>query len=59
MTYPFMDPNDAPWTPEYRDTHSIRSGNRNFPCQIGARTFETQEEYDESLQEFLNVNGSH
>jgi hypothetical protein len=27
---------------------------RTFPCTIGARTFQTQEEYDEALADFLN-----
>jgi hypothetical protein len=27
---------------------------RTFPCTIGARTFNTQEEYDEALADFLN-----
>lgn len=29
---------------------------RTFPCTIGARTFQTQEEYDEALADFLNGN---
>lgn len=27
---------------------------RSFPCTIGARTFETEEQYQEALADFLN-----
>jgi hypothetical protein len=27
---------------------------KTFPCTIGLRTFNTQEEYDEALADFLN-----
>ena len=27
---------------------------RQFPCTIGARTFQTEEEYQEALHDFLN-----
>ncbi len=27
---------------------------RTFPCTIGARTFHTEEEYQEALHDFLN-----
>ena len=27
---------------------------KQFPCTIGLRTFQTQEEYDEALADFLN-----
>lgn len=27
---------------------------RTFPCTIGARTFETEEQYQEALHDFLN-----
>lgn len=27
---------------------------RQFPCTIGARTFETEEQYQEALADFLN-----
>lgn len=27
---------------------------RQFPCTIGARTFETEEQYREALADFLN-----
>jgi hypothetical protein len=27
---------------------------KQFPCTIGLRTFQTQEEYDEALAEFMN-----
>jgi hypothetical protein len=27
---------------------------RQFPCKIGWRTFQTQEEYDQALHDFLN-----
>lgn len=29
---------------------------RQFPCQIGARYFYTQEQYDQALADFLNSN---
>jgi len=29
---------------------------KTFPCVIGSRRFETQEEYDEALHDFLNSN---
>jgi hypothetical protein len=29
---------------------------RTFPCTIGARTFDTEEEYLEALADFLNGN---
>lgn len=33
---------------------SKKAKKKVFPCTIGARTFNTQEEYDEALAEFLN-----
>jgi hypothetical protein len=27
---------------------------RTFPCTIGARTYETEEQYNEALHDFLN-----
>ena len=27
---------------------------KTFPCTIGLRTFQTQEEYDEALADFMN-----
>jgi len=27
---------------------------KTFPCTIGSRTFQTEEEYNDSLHEFLN-----
>lgn len=29
---------------------------RTFPCTIGARTFDTEEEYQEALADYLNGN---
>jgi hypothetical protein len=29
---------------------------RTFPCTIGARTFETEEQYQDALADFLNGN---
>lgn len=33
---------------------STKATKKTFPCTIGARTFNTQEEYDEALADFLN-----
>lgn len=37
---------------EARET--ARRMTRTFPCVIGARTFETEEQYNEALADFLN-----
>ena len=37
---------------ETRQTSVTRK--KTFPCTIGLRTFQTQEEYDEALADFLN-----
>lgn len=37
---------------EARETK--RRMTRTFPCTIGARTFETEEQYQEALHDFLN-----
>jgi hypothetical protein len=33
---------------------STKATKKTFPCTIGARAFNTQEEYDEALANFLN-----
>ena len=37
-----------------RDLSNAPAPKREFPCTIGARTFETEAEYQEALAEFLN-----
>ena len=37
-----------------RDLSNAPVPKREFPCTIGARTFETEAEYQEALAEFLN-----
>lgn len=35
---------------------ATRRVTRTFPCTIGARIFETEEQYQEALADFLNGN---
>jgi len=35
---------------------SAPASKKTFPCTIGLRTFDTQEEYDDALHDFLNGN---
>jgi hypothetical protein len=37
-----------------RDLSNAPAPKREFPCTIGARTFETEAEYQEALADFLN-----
>ena len=37
-----------------RDLSNAPAPKRQFPCTIGARTFETEAEYQEALADFLN-----
>lgn len=37
-----------------QDARAIRASARTFPCVIGGRKFETEEQYLEELHEFLN-----
>ena len=37
-----------------RDLSNAPARKREFPCTIGLRTFETEEEYNEALADFLN-----
>ena len=37
-----------------RDVPTTPAPKRTFPCTIGLRTFETEEEYQEALADFLN-----
>jgi len=37
-----------------RDLPTALAPKKQFPCTIGWKTFETQEEYDEALADFLN-----
>lgn len=37
-----------------QEINQTRSSKRNFPCTIGMRTFQTEEEYQEALANFLN-----
>ena len=37
-----------------RDLSNAPAPKREFPCTIGLRTFETEEEYNEALADFLN-----
>ena len=37
-----------------RDLSNAPARKREFPCTIGARTFETEAEYQEALADFLN-----
>ena len=39
-----------------QECRSSRASKKTFPCTIGLRTFDTQEEYDEALHDFLNGN---
>jgi hypothetical protein len=36
------------------ETRQVRGPKKTFPCTIGARTFQTEEEYKEALHDFLN-----
>lgn len=38
------------------EARAARAPKKTFPCTIGARTYNTQEEYDEALADFLNGN---
>lgn len=38
------------------ETRETRRPERTFPCTIGLRTFETKEQYEEALADFLNGN---
>jgi hypothetical protein len=37
-----------------RDLPTAGAPRRVFPCTIGLRTFETEEQYQEALSDFLN-----
>lgn len=37
-----------------QECRTTSSPKRTFPCTIGLRTFNTEEEYQEALSEFLN-----
>jgi hypothetical protein len=37
-----------------QEVRSTRASKRTFPCTIGLRTFNTEEEYQEALADFLN-----
>ena len=37
-----------------REPSKAPAPKRTFPCTIGARTFETEEQYQEALHDFLN-----
>ena len=37
-----------------RDLPTAPAPKREFPCTIGARIFNTEEEYNEALADFLN-----
>ena len=37
-----------------RDLSNAPAPKRQFPCTIGARTFETEAEYQEALADFMN-----
>jgi hypothetical protein len=37
-----------------QECRSARSPKRTFPCTIGLRTFNTEEEYQDALHDFLN-----
>ena len=37
-----------------RDLSNAPARKREFPCTIGLRTFQTEEEYNEALADFLN-----
>ena len=37
-----------------RDLSNAPARKREFPCTIGLRTFQTEEEYNEALHEFMN-----
>lgn len=36
------------------ETRTPSKSKRTFPCTIGARTFHTEEQYQEALADFLN-----
>ena len=36
------------------ETRTSSKSKRTFPCTIGARTFYTEEQYQEALADFLN-----
>jgi hypothetical protein len=37
-----------------REPSKAPASKRTFPCTIGLRTFETEEQYQEALADFLN-----
>jgi hypothetical protein len=37
-----------------KDPSSAPAPKKTFPCKIGARYFQTEEEYNEALADFLN-----
>ena len=37
-----------------RDLSNAAAPKRQFPCTIGLRTFQTEEEYNEAIADFLN-----
>jgi len=37
-----------------KEPSKAAASRRTFPCTIGARTFHTEEQYQEALHEFLN-----
>lgn len=37
-----------------QECRTARASKRTFPCTIGLRTFNTEEEYQEALADFLN-----
>ena len=50
--------NSNPYTQQVldkgRDLPKASAPKRTFPCTIGLRTFNTEEEYQEALADFLN-----
>jgi hypothetical protein len=39
-----------------QECRSSRTSKKTFPCTIGLRTFNTEEEYQDALHDFLNGN---
>lgn len=37
-----------------QECRSSRTSKKTFPCTIGLRTFNTEEEYQDALHDFLN-----
>ena len=57
--YTYMENYNAnPYTAQViaqgREPSKAPAPKRTFPCTIGARTFETEEQYQEALHDFLN-----